>query len=177
MSLWKETSRELVTKSFLFRMFRVGFRSEKSGREGKFDVLETKDWVNVIPLTEQGEVLMVEQFRFGVGEVTLEFPAGAIEPGQTPLEAAKRELREETGGECASIEMTGQCHPNPAFLNNHCFHFVAKGVGIAGAQKLDEHEEIELKKFSVEEVEGMITSGKIKHSLSIAAWYFYRASL
>ena len=127
MSTWKQTTKELVFKSFLFKIFSVGFESEKSGKKGKFDVLEAKSWVNIIPITIGGKVLMVKQFRFGIGGVTLEFPAGAIESGQTPLEAAKRELAEETGGVSESIEEIGKCHPNPAFLNNTCYTFVCQG--------------------------------------------------
>ena len=171
---WKQISSELLLRTAIFRIFKTRFRSEFSGKEGEFDVLEAKDWVNVVALTEASEVIMVEQFRFGVGELTLEFPAGAIEAGQSPLSAAERELSEETGGECAAILQTGSCRPNPAFLGNTCFHFLATGVKLGKEQKLDIFEEITIKLFSIAEVEAMIASGKISHSLSVAAWYFYK---
>ncbi|RZA02687.1 MAG: NUDIX hydrolase [Proteobacteria bacterium] len=175
MGSWKQTSKELIQQTALFRLFRVGYRSEKSGKEGHFDVLESKDWVNVIPFTDDGHVLMVEQFRFGIGTTTLEFPAGNIEVGQTPLSAALRELKEETGGEPVSIEFVGRCYGNPAFLNNYCHHFVASGVKLNGEQQLDEHEELSFRKVPVGDVDALIASGAIRHSLSIATWYFHRS--
>lgn len=174
MSLWKETSREQIFKTILFRIFKVGFRSEATGKAGHFDQLATKDWVNVVPLTKDGQVLLVRQFRYGIAEHTLEFPAGSIEAGQTPLEAVERELREETGGLGESIVQAGWCHPNPAFLTNRCFHFVARGVERKLQQSLDEHEEIEIVTLPVAEVERLIDTGVISHSLSVAAWYFFR---
>ena len=174
MGKWIETSRELLTTTALFRLFKVGFRSEESGKEGKFDVLESKDWVNVVPFLKNGKVLLVEQFRFGVAEVTLEFPAGKVEEGQTPLEAARRELQEETGGIGTGLEPLGRCYGNPAFLNNHCFHYVAHGVELGNEQELDADEELKHREVSPEEVDRLIASGAIRHSLSVASWYFYR---
>jgi 8-oxo-dGTP pyrophosphatase MutT (NUDIX family) len=76
---WTQTSKELNLKTFLFDLYKVGFKSELSGKEGIFDVLESKDWANIIAITENDEVVMVEQFRFGTAKVTLEFPSGAID--------------------------------------------------------------------------------------------------
>jgi ADP-ribose pyrophosphatase len=171
MSIWKQTSKEQVFKSFLFKVFKVGFRSERSGKEGFFDVLESKSWVNVVPITRQNQVLMVKQFRYGTGQETLEFPAGAIESGQTPMDAVKRELLEETGG-LGLVAETGSTHPNPAFLNNICYHFVATDVEVTKGQSLDEYEEIEILSFPLDEIDQMIADGKITHALSIASWYF-----
>lgn len=175
MKTWIQTSKELVFQSFLFRHFRVGFRSEHSRKEGHFDVLETKDWVNVVPFTNDDQVVMVRQFRFGSNELSLEFPAGAIEPGEAPEKAARRELLEETGSEGQAVWASGECRPNPAFLNNRCYHFVAEGVEFRRAQALDEFEEIEFVLVPVEEVDALIRGGKISHALSIAAWHYCRA--
>lgn len=171
---WIETSRELVLKTGLFKIFSVGYRAEGSGNEGKFDVLEAKDWVNVVPVLKNGNLLLVEQFRFGVGEITLEFPAGQVESGQTPLSAARRELQEETGGVGETVEEIGQSYGNPAFLSNHCYHYVARGVELGHARELDEHEEIEYREASPVEVSEWIAAGRIKNPHSIASWYFFR---
>lgn len=173
MSVWQETSKELVLKSIIFKIFKVGFKSTKSAKSGFFDVVETRDWINIVPITKDNRVIMVKQFRFGTKEMTLEFPAGAMELGENPLETAKRELLEETGG-IGNVRASGTCKPNPAFLNNTCFHFVATDVEIQNAQSLDPLEEIEIVTFSINEIDQMIQSGEINHSLSIASWYFYK---
>ncbi|MGZ3693189.1 MAG: NUDIX hydrolase [Bdellovibrionota bacterium] len=175
MGIWRETSRKLVYKSRIFDLFNIGFKSEKSGKEGQFDIIETKDWVNVLAITDQNEAIMVRQFRYGISDLTLEFPAGMIETGQTPLEAAKRELREETGGTATSIEPIGVCHSNPAIFNNRCFHYVAKGVVAAEAQELDEYEEIEVVRVPLANIDQMIAEGKITHALALLTWYFFRS--
>ncbi len=176
MGIWTKTSKEPVVKSFLFEMFKVGYRSTLSGKEGRFDVLETKDWVNVVPITPDGKVVLVRQFRFGVAAETLEFPAGAVEPGEDPIEAAKRELREETGSSGTSIVATGRCAPNPAFLNNHCHHFVALGVEFKQPPALDGLEELTHELHPIETVDAMISDGRIDHALSVAAWHYFRRS-
>lgn len=176
MSIWKETSKELVLKSIIFKIFKVGFKSQKSDKAGFFDVIETRDWINIVPVTKDNKVIMVKQFRFGSKEMTLEFPAGAMEAGENPLETAKRELLEETGG-IGQVRASGTCKPNPAFLNNTCHHFIATEVEIKNEQSLDPLEEIELVQFPVSEIDGMIGNGQINHSLSIASWYFYKRLL
>jgi ADP-ribose pyrophosphatase len=175
--LWKQISKELNLKTFLFDLYKVGFKSEFSGKEGLFDVLESKDWANIIAITKDDKVIMVEQFRFGTSEVSLEFPSGAIDQGEKPMEAASRELLEETGGEGDELIKTGECKANPGFLNNTCHHFLAKNVTISKKQNLDELEEIRIKLVPVHELESLILNGTINHSLSITAWYYYKAKV
>ncbi|MGZ3707238.1 MAG: NUDIX hydrolase, partial [Bdellovibrionota bacterium] len=105
MKPWIQTSKKLLLETRIFRIFEAGFHSQASGKNGLFNLLETKDWITVVPETPEGTVLMVKQFRYGIGKVTLEFPAGVVEHGQSPLEAAHRELAEETGatGEVSKI--------------------------------------------------------------------------
>lgn len=174
MGQWKETSKESVFKTFIFELFSVGFKSEQSGKEGKFHVLESNDWVNIVPVTENNEVLMVKQFRYGTREMSLEFPAGGMEPGENPMDAAMRELLEETGGIGQTVLKIGSCRPNSAILNNSCHHFVAKGVRLQKAQELDHFEEIDIEIIPVEKIDQMIRDGKITQALSIAAWQFFK---
>ena len=129
----------------------------------------------MVAITADEQVVMVRQFRYGIGDLTLEFPAGQVEPGEAPRAAIERELKEETGATRAEVLELGWCHPNPAFLSNRCHHFVATGVELGGEQKLDEHEEIEIVTIPLAEVDARIASGEITHSLSLAGWYLYRA--
>jgi ADP-ribose pyrophosphatase len=176
MHSWVETSRELVLKTNLFRLFRVGFRSRGSGKEGKFDVLETKDWVNVVPVTSAGNVLIVRQFRFGSGEDTLEFPAGTVDPGEDPAHTAVRELAEETGAKGGLWTTLGTCRPNPAIQTNTCHHYAVEGLSPdLGPVKFDEHEEIALMQVPLGEIDGMISKGEISHALTIVSWHLYKA--
>lgn len=174
MKSWTEISRDFVLQTFLFRLFRVGYRSNATGKEGKFDVLETKDWVNVVAVTHAGEALMVRQFRYGTGEDTLEFPAGTVEPGEDPAHTAARELEEETGAKGGRWTTLGTCNPNPAFLTNTCHHFAVEGLSETGVVNFDEHEEIELVRVPLAQIDHLIASGEITNALSIVSWHLYR---
>jgi ADP-ribose pyrophosphatase len=173
MSLWHPLEKKLTFRSMLFHIFHITFRSEKTGKTGNFEVIETRDWTNVIPITTDGKFLMVKQFRFGSSELSLEFPAGVIEPNEDPKEASLRELKEETGGVAKTIVPLGSCKPNPAFLKNSMHHYLAQDVEILHEQNLDHFEEIEVLKLTLEEVETKIKSGEISHSLTLTAWYFF----
>jgi 8-oxo-dGTP pyrophosphatase MutT (NUDIX family) len=172
---WIQTSKELVFASHIVRLFRVGFRSPASGKEGIFDVVELKDWVNVVAVTPDDEVILVRQFRFGSADITLEFPAGTVDAGQAPLDTAVRELAEETGAVADAWESLGWSHPNPALQGNRCHVFLARGARVTKPVSFDEYEEIELVRVPLSEIDGLIRDGKITHALSIVSWHRYRS--
>ncbi len=93
--------------------------------------------MNVIALTDREDVVLIRQYRHGIGEVTLEIPGGLMDADE-PLAAAKRELLEETGYRAEEWIDLGYVHPNPAIQNNRCYTFLALGAKLAGAQSLDE---------------------------------------
>lgn len=146
-------------------------RSPRTEELHDFFVLESSDWVNVIPLTPQREVVLIRQYRHGLREVTLEIPGGIVESGDSPLQAARRELREETGYEAAEMISLGYVHPNPAFLNNRCFSFLARDVVLAGEPQQDDKEDIGVVIRPLEEIPTLIRDGRITHSLILAAFY------
>ena len=149
-------------------------RSPRTGESHDFYVLESMDWVNVIPLTPDERIVLIRQYRHGTREITLEIPGGIVEHGDSPEEAARRELKEETGFEAAQMIRIGVVHPNPAFLNNRCHTFVAKGVTRTGSQSQDEKEDIEVLLKPLADVPGLIREGQITHALILAAFYrFY----
>lgn len=164
-------------KNHSFRIFDLRVdraRSPRTNEEHDFYVLESTDWVNVIPLTPDNRVVLVRQYRHGIREITLEIPGGIVERRDTPETAARRELREETGFCEAEMVPLGRVHPNPAFLNNHCYTFIARDVARAGEQLQDEKEDIEVLLRPIEEIPGLIREGLITHSLVLAAFYrFY----
>ncbi len=159
-----------------FRVFRLRTdraRSPRTGRDHDFFILESPTWVNVIPLTGKGEVVLVRQYRHGTREVTLEIPGGVVEEGDTPDGAARRELREETGWREERMISLGYVLPNPAIQNNRCYTFLAENVVPAGAQEQDDKEDIEVVLRPLADIPGMIRDGEIRHSLVVAAFYRY----
>lgn len=145
--------------------------SPLTGRVHEFYILESCPWVNVIPVTENNEVILVRQYRHGTREMTLEIPGGLIDPGFTPLAAARKELMEETGYSASEWSELGWVHPNPAILDNRCYTFLAHDAVQTGSQRLDEAEDIEVVQFPVSEIPGLIRNGDITHSLVIAAFF------
>jgi len=145
--------------------------SHRNGKAHDFYVLESGSWVNVIPITPAQEVVLIRQYRHGTREVTLEIPGGIVEPGDSPQEAARRELKEETGYEAEKMVDLGFVHPNPAFLDNRCYTFLAPGAFRAGPQTQDEKEDIHVLLEPLAEIPRLIREGMITHSLVVAAFY------
>ena len=138
-------------------------------------VLEYPAWVNVIAVTKDGQMVMVRQYRHGFDEVLVELCAGVVEDGEAPVEAAKRELLEETGyagGKWREVMTIGQ---NPSICDNLTHCFVAEGVEKVSGQHLDASEDIEVLLMSKTEVLDMLINDQQKQALMAAPlWrYFY----
>jgi 8-oxo-dGTP pyrophosphatase MutT (NUDIX family) len=157
-----------------FRIFDLRVDRACSPRTDKahdFFILETTAWVNVIPLTPQNEVVLIRQYRHGIQEVTLEIPGGIVESKDSPEAAARRELLEETGHEASDMVPLGFVHPNPAFLNNCCYTYLAKDARKVGKQAQDEKEDIEVVLRPLADIPHLIRNGDITHALVLAAFY------
>ncbi len=145
-------------------------------RNGEFVTLSLPDWVSIIPWTrdERGVpvFLMERQYRHGSESVTIEFPAGLTEEGESPLEAARRELREETGMEAELTELAS-FNPNPAFMTNRQTFFLATGLRRTGEQELDENEEIELLYLPVEDVIRKMGKGEYSNGIMLSALFAF----
>ncbi len=153
----------------LFRILHERRENPRNGHQIDALVLDSADWVNVVPVTPRGEIVFVRQFRFGIRTDTLEIPGGLISRGEEPLLAARRELREETGMVARSIRSLGAVEPNPAFLTNLCHQFLAEGVEPAGALELDPGEDVVVERHSFAAVRRMVADGTIRHSLVLTA--------
>jgi 8-oxo-dGTP pyrophosphatase MutT (NUDIX family) len=169
---WKTVSKEQIADC---RVFKVTERHSKAdgGIEASFFVIESPDWVNIIPVTDGGELVLIEQYRHGTEEVTLEIPGGLIDKGETPEQCAARELIEETGYIPARLIPLGRSRPNPAIQSNWIYHFAAEGCVESGERSFDEHESIAVRKVPLETVEDLVTSGEISHSLVLAGLLKY----
>ncbi len=173
--IWREESAELLQRCGIFDLYRSS-RTAAGGRSASFHLLQAPAWVNVVPVLEgkprAERLLMVRQFRQGIGKITLEFPAGLVEAGEDPREAAVRELAEETGYWARSLHQIGHVAPNPAFMNNWCTTFCAEGL-TAGSQRLDPLEELEVQEVTLPKLQAGIGSGELINSMTIAALYWY----
>lgn len=172
MKKWKTLEKIKKGRSIIFE-HEIVKRSSQSGISGNFDIIHCLDWVNILPVTENEEVILVKQYRHGTDQITYEIPGGAIERGEEPLNAAKRELKEETGYASRQWHQLGMVDVNPAFMSNKCFFFLAKGAQEVSSMQLDPLEEIEIEKVCFQELEKMVSSGAISHSLVLNALYFY----
>lgn len=141
----------------------------------EYYILEYPDWVNVIALNAEGNFIMVEQYRHGLSDVFIELVAGVIETGETPIEAAKRELLEETGYGNGEWELLTVISQNPASTNNLTYCFLAKNVVKVSNQKLDITEDIAIRILSPQQVLDLLMNDSLKQSLmAVPLWkYFY----
>jgi ADP-ribose pyrophosphatase len=168
---WKKLDSVDQYRGDIFSIRKERSRSPQSEREHEFDILDSPDWVNVIALTAEGKVVLIRQFRHGTGEITTEIPGGMIDPGENPLEAARRELREETGYQATEWEGIGTVEPNPAFQTNTTYSFLARGAHLAGEQRPDENEEIEVFEHPLGNIWQLLEGGIIKHALVLCAFF------
>lgn len=171
---WSLSRSKTEVETKIFTLKTKTLVSPVTDREYDFYVLEACGWVNIIPLTPEGDVLLVRQFRHGSSEITLEIPGGLIEEGQTPEEAAARELLEETGFAAPRLTYLGRVRPNPAILNNWCYTYLARDVVQVGEMEPDETEELELVRVRLDRIPEMFAQGEINHSLVWSAFvHFY----
>ncbi|HRI52987.1 MAG TPA: NUDIX hydrolase [Pseudomonadota bacterium] len=173
MQPWETESSAVVADYSIFRVRKDHCRSPRTRRAHDFWVLETTDWVNVVALTPDEQVVLVRQYRFGSQQATLEIAGGTVDPGEAPLAAAARELREETGYVPESVILLGAVEPNPAIQNNRCYTALALGCRPAGTQELDEREDIGVETRPLTEIPALLASGEITHALVWAAFLHY----
>lgn len=142
----------------------------------EYYVLEYPTWVNVIARTRNGKYVMVEQYRHGLQEIFTELVAGIAEPGEQPIEAARRELLEETGYGNGEWRLNMVICANPGSQNNLTYSFIADGVEKISEQHLDTTEDVEVKLLDESEVIDLISSDKMKQALMAAPLWKYFAT-
>lgn len=169
--LWRRERSERVADCRVFKVRRDYSADPRDGRVHDFYVIEAPDWINVIPLTDDGRVVLIEQFRHGTCEVSLEIPGGMVDEGESPHDAAARELLEETGYEAGEVVFLGKTRPNPAIQDNWIHTFVARGVEYKCEPSNAGTEQTIVRLVELERIPALIGEGKITHSLVVVGFH------
>ena len=158
-----------------FRIFKIRSDlkiSPRTGLEHDFYVLDSVDWVNVIAVTPDQKLVMVEQYRHGSNTVELESPGGMMDAGETdPVATAVRELREETGYEGENARVLGKIWSNPAILNNRTYTVLVENCRLKHGVEFDSGEDLITKLVPAVEIPQLVADEKIGHSLVVVALY------
>jgi 8-oxo-dGTP pyrophosphatase MutT (NUDIX family) len=170
---WKHEESETLCDCEIFRVGRCRAISPNTGEGHTFYRIDADDWVNVVPVTPAGEIVMVRQFRHGSRDFTLEIPGGIIDPGESPAEAAARELLEETGYRGQRPEPLGRVNPNPAVFGNCCHSFVVDRAEAVAEIQNSATEETCVELVPAADLGDLLARGAIDHALVVAALYWY----
>lgn len=170
---WETLQWGEATEFPVFAVREVVRRSPRTGEPGTYTVLHVPSWTNVVALTEDDRVVLVEQYRHGLDAVTLEIPGGVVEPGEAPAAAVVRELLEETGYAGESPILLGTVHPNPAIQDNACTTWLVRGARRVAEPEPDPGEHLAVHTVPRAEIPGLLRSGRITHSLVVAAFQWW----
>lgn len=173
LSRWEELGSKKVADCRIFEVLSKRFCHPERRTEGDFYVIHARDWVNIVPITPNYEMVLVNQYRFGVKGTSWEIPGGVMDAGEEPVTAGLRELREETGYTSTKARLLGSVRPNPAIQDNTCHIVLAEQARLTDSLEWDEHEEIVTKAIPIQEVYQMMSNGEIFHSLVLNALLLY----
>ncbi len=153
----------------IFDVVRAIYHHPNRAKEQDFFVINAPDWVNVVALTADGQLVLVRQFRYGINDFSLEIPGGIIDEGEDPITAGVRELREESGYVGENARLLGSVHPNPAMQSNRCHLVLVENARRAADLEWDPDEEFEILSKPVDEVYALARSGGITHAMVLDA--------
>jgi ADP-ribose pyrophosphatase len=170
---WEKLGSTLIAPTRIFDLGSVRYRHPVRKTERDFYVIHSRDWVNVIALTTDQKVVLVNQFRYGINQLSWEVPGGVIDAGEDPITAGIRELREETGFAGSNARLLGQIHPNPAIMDNRCHFVLVEACTRQSTLEWDPDEELQIATMPVEEVFEKARAGLITHSLALNALFFF----
>ncbi len=169
---WRRTRSEQVADCRVFKVRRDISADPRDGSAHDFYIIEAPDWINVIPLTKAGEVVFIELYRHGTGEISLEIPGGMVDPGEEPHQTAARELLEETGYEAREVVFLGRTRPNPAIQDNWIHTFIARDWEYRHEPLNHGTEQTRARLVPFERVPALISGGESSHALVVAAFHW-----
>jgi ADP-ribose pyrophosphatase len=163
-----------LSSSYLFNDLWFKVRKDKCQTPGgkivePYYVYEFPTWVAAVPVTEDGRIVMVHQYRHALGEVCIELPGGCVDNADKDFKGAiSRELLEETGYSFSSIDYLGKISANPSTNNNLLHMFLAKGGEKIADQQLDANEEIEVQLYTIDEIKQLLKENKIVQAMHVS---------
>jgi ADP-ribose pyrophosphatase len=166
---WIVQEDKKVFETPIFDLHQTKSAPGKNETAGTFYVLNAPEWINIIAITTEKQVILVEQYRQGIDDVTLEIPGGMTDPGENPLTSAQRELEEETGYRSDSWISLGKVSSNPAILSNYTHLYLAENCRKATDQNLGEFEDIHTHLIDLDRFFELVTDGLIHHSIVVSA--------
>jgi len=166
---WKVLSRDYLARKFWYTVHVDKVELPTGAIIDEYFVNEYVPWINTVAVTKNDEIVLLRQYRHGLGCVAFEIPAGTTDPGETSLvDAAKRELREETGYGGGQWSLLTTLSANPALQNNLAYTFLAEGVEPLGEPRPDAYEDLRMHLVPVDEVERLIEEGEFVQALHMA---------
>ncbi len=170
---WERGAPKLLAHTRILDLQSVPFHHPKRGVRRDFVIVDAPDWVNVIAHTADDQLVLVNQFRYGINAFSWEIPGGVIEHGEDPVLAGTRELLEETGYSGDRARLLASIHPNPAFIQNRCHLVLVENCRRIAPPAWDPDEEIEIATLPTAEVYARARAGGITHSLVLSALMFF----
>lgn len=168
---WPVIRSETVFDLGLFRVRRDRARSPRNGAEGDFYVIDMADWLQVIPQTADGRLVMVRQYRFGSRAAGLEFPGGLLDPGDDgPAAGAERELLEETGYGGGGMTPLGSLWAQPALMSVRVHLFLMREAREMTRARPDVLEDLEIVLVAPAELGRLIAAGEVDNAITVAAF-------
>jgi 8-oxo-dGTP pyrophosphatase MutT (NUDIX family) len=171
---WQKVSSETVGTHRIFSIRSDRVISPRTHQAHEVVVIDCTNWVNVIAVTPDRHLVMIEQYRHGSRTVELEIPGGMIDAKDTsPIAGGVRELREETGYEGENSRIIGQIFPNPAIMSNTCFTVMVENCHCLHPVQFDHGEDLVTRLVPIADLPRLVATCKIKHSLVVVALYYF----
>ena len=175
---WETINREKLLHTPVFDIYKERAVCLRNDFPWDFYTIECPhDWVTVVAITTESQVVMVKQFRYGTKQNEIETPGGLAEDGESPVEAGVRELEEETGYIGNKATLLGYVNPNPAIQGNKCYTVLVENAELKAETQFDNAEDIQTVLIPLEELSQCILSGEISHGLALNALYFYELEM